>query len=60
MQNVRVFDGKGVDEWQWPPFKDAADIISAYIDVCVGKRKVIGEGAVVDDCSGGTIRNCSA
>ena len=53
MQNMMLFDGEGVNEWQWPPFKDTADIIAAYIDVCVGKRKVIGKGAVVDDFPGG-------
>lgn len=52
MQNTRLFDGEGVDEWQWPPFKDVADLIAAYIDVRVGKGKVIGKGAVADDFPG--------
>jgi hypothetical protein len=49
MQNMRLFDGEWVNEWQRPPFKNSADIITAYIDECVGKGETIGKGTVVDD-----------
>jgi hypothetical protein len=50
---MRLFDGEWVNEWQRPPFKNAADIIAAYIDVCVRKGEVIGKGTMVDDVSRG-------